>query len=165
MKPRPDGSRPCSVWPALVCAALLALGGPQAAATCGNGVIDVGEACDAGPPLNLDGENCNTLGFPGGTLMCASDCLTFDTSACLAIPPCGNTLIEPGEVCDGAQLGLQTCESQGYPDGGSATRTNRERYQLMLRPELTKFTSCVSPLNQVNMARMTSMSACTLSLM
>jgi len=86
---------------------------------CGNGLLDAGEACDVGPPLNLDGENCNTLGFPGGTLACAADCFSFDTTQCLAVPTCGNGSRDPGEVCDDVQLGLQDCESQGYPDGGS----------------------------------------------
>ncbi len=130
MKPRPDGCGPRFASLAFACAALLILGDPavsgrsfprEEGAICGNGVVDVGEACDAGPPLNLDGENCNTLGFPGGTLRCASDCASFDATQCLALPTCGNLLLEPGEVCDGLQLGLQTCQSQGYPSGGPLT--------------------------------------------
>jgi hypothetical protein len=84
---------------------------------CGNGLVDLGEVCDVGPPLNLDAQNCNTLGFPGGTLKCESDCLSFDTGACLAMPTCANALLEPGEVCDGIQLGSQTCQTQGYAGG------------------------------------------------
>jgi hypothetical protein len=130
MKPRSDGYGPCFARLAFVCAVLFVLGDPTASgrtlpreegAICGNGVIDVGETCDGGPPLNLDGENCNTLGFPGGTLRCASDCADFDTTQCLANPTCGNDVLEPGEVCDGSQLGLQTCQSQGYSDAAALT--------------------------------------------
>lgn len=31
--------------------------------------------------------------------------------------PCGNGVIDPGESCDGAELGDATCEGQGYPGG------------------------------------------------
>ena len=130
MQPSQDGWRSCFAWPAPVCAVFLVLALPTASArslphtrgpNCGNGSVDVGEVCDIGPPLDLDGETCNTLGFPGGTLRCASDCLSFDTTQCLAVPVCGNSLLDPGEVCDGLQLGLQTCPSQGFPNGGVLT--------------------------------------------
>ncbi|MGB1698999.1 MAG: hypothetical protein ACPHRO_03525, partial [Nannocystaceae bacterium] len=53
---------------------------------CGDGSIDGadGEVCDA---PNLGGEDCNTQtagASPFGTLACAADCLSFDTSGCTA---------------------------------------------------------------------------------
>lgn len=46
---------------------------------CGDDVVSAGEACEPG---DLQGESCVSLGFTGGTLACAADCLSFDTSAC-----------------------------------------------------------------------------------
>ena len=45
---------------------------------CGDGIISVGEQCDA---PNLGGYSCSTLGFTGGSLSCSSAC-TFITSSC-----------------------------------------------------------------------------------
>jgi len=52
--------------------------GPQA--TCGNGVIEVDEACDM---ADLAGKTCQDVGFTLGTLACATDCTAFDTSGCI----------------------------------------------------------------------------------
>jgi len=56
-------------------------------ATCGDGNIDSGEVCDIGDPSsgippNLNGESCQSQGYPSGTLQCSTDCLSFDTSSC-----------------------------------------------------------------------------------
>lgn len=53
--------------------------GPEA--TCGDGVAEGQEICDGG---DLRQVTCNLLGFSGGTLGCAADCSSFDTSACHA---------------------------------------------------------------------------------
>lgn len=47
--------------------------------TCGDGNIQPGETCDGS---NLNGQTCIQQGFTGGTLACASDCLSLDTSGC-----------------------------------------------------------------------------------
>ncbi len=47
--------------------------------TCGNGTTEPGEACDGN---DLAGQSCQSLGFAGGTLACAGDCQSFDTSGC-----------------------------------------------------------------------------------
>jgi cysteine-rich repeat protein len=81
-------------------------------AECGNGILDGGEQCDDGnlidtddclstcviaicgdgflnlrdedcDRLNLDDQNCTSLGFAGGTLSCDGLCY-FDTSGCIA---------------------------------------------------------------------------------
>jgi len=85
------------------------------AATCGNGAVDPGEACDG---ADLGGQTCEGLGYPGGTLACASSC-TLDPSGCDPVSDaCGDGAVDAGEACDGADLGGQTCESLGF-DGGT----------------------------------------------
>lgn len=42
-----------------------------------------------------------------------------DTDEDTDVPPeCGNDLIEGGELCDGYDLGVETCITQGFPYGG-----------------------------------------------
>ena len=81
------------------------------AGPCGNGLLDPGEACDAGL---LDGATCVSQGYDGGTLSCNATCDGFVTSACYE---CGDGAINPGEICDGADLGGDTCSDHGF-DGG-----------------------------------------------
>jgi hypothetical protein len=81
-----------------------------ATSTCGNGLLDAGEQCDAG---NLNGATCASQGFVGGTLACSSTC-TYDTSQCHR---CGNDTIDAGETCDGSALGGATCTSLGCTGG------------------------------------------------
>ena len=64
---------------------------------CGDGILDPSEVCDG---LALDSETCVTLGYDSGTLACASDCLSFVTTACVGVPcaptPSGTCLV-PGK--------------------------------------------------------------------
>lgn len=74
-------------------------------ATCGNGGIEAGEACDGD---DLGATTCVTEGFDGGTLAC--DACQLDTSGCTSTPLCANGLdddddglidaVDPG--CTGA---------------------------------------------------------------
>jgi cysteine-rich repeat protein len=69
---------------------------------CGNGVIDNGEECDNSSTANpaddlLGSHTCETEGYTGGTLACASDC-TLDVSSCTGL--CGNGTQDAGEECD-----------------------------------------------------------------
>jgi len=91
---------------------------------CGDGEIDVGEACDPGnatamPPIpaNLNGKTCVTeLGASAlGAVTCNGNC-TLNSSACHR---CGNSVIETGEICDGNTLPVGViCQTLGY-DGGT----------------------------------------------
>jgi hypothetical protein len=70
-----------------------------AATTCGNGVVEGGEACEAGA---LGGATCATFGCTGGTLACNGTCTDFDTSGCTGCPPCDRDgVCEAGEDCHG----------------------------------------------------------------
>ena len=71
---------------------------------CGNGKIESGEVCDGSLFGQID--SCTDYGasFTGGTLKCTSTC-QLDTSSCVEKPKCGNSAIDIGESCDGANLG------------------------------------------------------------
>jgi hypothetical protein len=92
--------------------------------TCGNGVIDTGEQCDASA---MGAMTCtNSAGYSGGTLKCSSTC-KFDYSSCVPLggttSVCGNGVIDTGEQCDQGNsatqpnLGGATCTSLGKTGG------------------------------------------------
>lgn len=75
--------------------------------TCGDNVAQADEACD-GP--DLGDASCVSLGFGGGSLSCNANC-THNTTLCFdAAPDCGNGIIDPGEDCDGSNVGGLSCE-------------------------------------------------------
>ncbi|MEZ4454396.1 MAG: lamin tail domain-containing protein [Nannocystaceae bacterium] len=84
-------------------------GGPGAAA-CGDGSLDPGEVCDGEA---LDGRSCHDLQplYTGGALACASDCRSYDVSAC-DLPP-GTALVTLNEI---RSAGAQTGEWAGRGD-------------------------------------------------
>ena len=88
--------------------------------TCGNSVAEPGESCDG---TDLRGYSCQTAVGLGstGALKCKRDC-TFDLTGCSPIvqptATCGNNIAEPGELCDGKDIRLGTCEEVRGP--GSA---------------------------------------------
>lgn len=97
---------------------------PPPPGVCGDGIVNSGEQCDGS---NLGGFSCTTVpgGFTGGSLSCNQNC-TFNTGSCTNPPPaavCGNGIIETGEQCDGSNLGGMTCQTQGFPLGGTLSCT------------------------------------------
>ena len=86
----------------------------EACSTCGDGLVSLIEACDG---MDFGGATCASLGFAGGTLSCSADCATIDTSGCMALPTCGNGALDPGEQCDGGNLGGASCQSLGFDVG------------------------------------------------
>ena len=77
---------------------------------CGNGMINLGEACDG---ASLGGQTCVGLGYDRGSLGCTAAC-NFDTSGCIS---CGDGQIGGSEECDGNNLGGNTCVSLGFAGG------------------------------------------------
>jgi hypothetical protein len=108
-------TRTCTAW----LGALLILaaacgdgGGPR----CGNDRIEGDEICD-GAELGPAPPSCLEEGFRGGTIACAQDCLSFDTSGCSSTATCGNSVIEFPEECDGALPAAADCTSRGFDRG------------------------------------------------
>ncbi len=98
-------------------------GNPSACApVCLDGQVVGDEDCDM---ENLDGETCVGLGYYGGELECDFSC-AFDESDCAAAGRCGDGAIQGdfSEVCDGAELGGQSCEGLGYYGGTLACQAN-----------------------------------------
>jgi MYXO-CTERM domain-containing protein len=77
--------------------------------------ISGGEVCDPSSSTPLNGQSCTTIGagFSSGTLACNPATCEWNTSACV-MPgmDCGNAVINPGEECDGTNLGGKTCASE-----------------------------------------------------
>lgn len=67
-----------------------------ATAQCGNGERETGEACDG---ADLGGFTCASIGYASGALSCNAACL-FDVTQCVAMPVCGNGIVEGAEECD-----------------------------------------------------------------
>ena len=90
-------------------------GGPDGGVSCGDGVREGAEACDAS---DLGGGDCTSIGmgFVGGSLACTVSC-TYDTGGCTPPPLCGNAALDAGEDCDGALLGGSNCVSLGWVAG------------------------------------------------
>ena len=61
--------------------------------TCGNSTIDDAEFCDG---TDFGGISCESLGYDGGVLVCASDCMSYDPSGCVA----AEGAVEPGGICN-----------------------------------------------------------------
>ena len=83
---------------------------------CGNNHKDHNEECDGS---DLGGVTCETLwgGGSTGTLGCTQDC-RFDSVLCVPATTCGDGKVDPGEQCDGANLGGKTCASLAVYGGG-----------------------------------------------
>lgn len=94
--------------------------------SCGDGAINqAGEECDKGT-FGLINSCTKYQNYIAGTLKCTSDC-KLDPSGCIARQPCGNGELDPGEACDGTDLGLPTSNCADYNpsfSGGVISCTN-----------------------------------------
>ncbi len=89
---------------------------------CGDGSIqDIYETCDG---TNLGSENCEGVGYYGGTLTCDSNC-TFNYFGCEAFGRCGDGLVQSEfEICDGEVAEGTTCHALGFFQGDLACGAN-----------------------------------------
>jgi hypothetical protein len=96
-------------------------------ATCGNNVLERGEGCDgtagydvARYDTNRDGVvDCRDFGFLAGDLACnvpPLPCVPL-TTGCTNTTCNNNGILDPGEKCDGMDLGGATCVSLGFASG------------------------------------------------
>ncbi|MFC1612032.1 hypothetical protein ACFL6C_13805, partial [Myxococcota bacterium] len=95
--------------------------------TCGNDVIDAPEVCDG---ADLDAQDCTDFDYVGGTLGCASDCMSFDLSECVSSSTCGNNEIELPELCDGSDLGGIDCRTFGFTVGELTCLPNCSQFDV-----------------------------------
>ncbi|MCK5689610.1 hypothetical protein KAI87_10095, partial [Myxococcota bacterium] len=84
----------------------------RAPVICGNGIIEGGEICDGEALAN---NSCESEGFIGGTLGCATNCRSLVITGC---DQCGNGELNEGEVCDSDIMpeGF-SCEEMDYVGG------------------------------------------------
>ncbi len=86
---------------------------------CGNNVVDLDEQCDG---VNLNGENCTTLGFAnGGNLTCSGNC-AFDLNSCFTgtFSKTGQTVLY--QTADDGDL--EVGPEFSYTDNGNGTITD-----------------------------------------
>ncbi len=83
--------------------------------SCGDGTWQKEhESCDG---VELGGQTCESLGYPGGTLSCGNTC-RFDVSGCMGGETCGDGEINGPEQCDGENLQGKTCaDMEGFAGG------------------------------------------------
>jgi hypothetical protein len=73
------------------------------------------EICDG---ADLAAQTCSSLGFSTGSLLCAADCLSFNTEGCNAAVSCGDGIVnQASESCDLSDFRGSTCESLGLGGG------------------------------------------------
>ena len=101
--------------------------------TCGDSTVECAEVCESGI---LGGQTCIAQGFDGGTLACNAECTGFDVSGCFGCgdgtcdatedkcscpsdcgEPCGDGILNCGELCDVDQLSGVGCTDLGFDSG------------------------------------------------
>jgi formylglycine-generating enzyme required for sulfatase activity len=81
---------------------------------CGNGIVDEGEVCDR------TSVKCTALDpekYRDGFAVCKKECTGYDVSGCVEVYSCGNSIVEPGEVCDGNFKSCSEIDPDQYVTG------------------------------------------------
>ncbi len=82
---------------------------------CGDGLAGGNEECDGD---DFRGQTCESLGYHGGELACVQTTCMYDLTSCEGAGRCGDGVLQADyEVCDGDDLGGETCMSQGFYSG------------------------------------------------
>jgi len=86
----------------------------ESAPVCGDDIITEPEQCEG---EDLNGRDCESLGFDGGVLSCTA--CGYDTSQCIGTgpPSCGDGMVTAPEACDGINLLGVTCEDLEFTAG------------------------------------------------
>ncbi|PKN46659.1 MAG: hypothetical protein CVU59_05415 [Deltaproteobacteria bacterium HGW-Deltaproteobacteria-17] len=102
------------LFPVMWILLLSACDDPAEKSVCPDGVATGSESCDG---ADLRGATCQTLGYYGGTLACSAEC-GWDLTGCEPSGRCGDQVLQGAfEQCDGADVGLATCENLGLGTG------------------------------------------------
>lgn len=111
------------MFPLVACHLVMEVPGAPGEGRCGDGTRQEGELCDG---ADLGEATCESMGLGVGQLACNSDCDGFDTQGCSIPDTCGDGVVDDGEgeVCDGENLGGQTCESMEMYPGELACRSD-----------------------------------------
>lgn len=100
--------------------------GGEGGDSCGNGVVEGNEVCDGD---ELDGEDCEELGYSGGELLCAEDCMSFIVTDCEGAS-CGDNMAQDPESCDGSDLNGRSCEDFGFSGGELICTADCQEYDV-----------------------------------
>lgn len=85
---------------------------------CGNGVVEVGEDCEADIPLT---ETCESLDYQRGDIACGSDCL-YSTSECADLLATTKLAISPSRSGAGVEIQIKMFDrDRGGPDFDAAS--------------------------------------------
>ena len=100
---------------------------------CNNGQFDLGEQCDTETDII-----CSLFELESGTISCTAQC-AIDTSLCIGKQGvCGDNIINPGEQCDGSNLGSANCYDFGEYQSGQLACQNcqliMDRCTIKLNP-------------------------------
>lgn len=100
---------------------------------CGNNIREDDEICDGN---DLAGVTCEVwMAEATGLPRCSRDCRSFDFLLCLPGqrgPICGNNKREGSEVCDGTDLGGQSCSSLGAGTTGALRCATNCKFDVLL---------------------------------
>lgn len=96
-------------------------------ADCGDDQVQPPEICDG---EDMGAATCLSLGYNEGELACLPNCGDFNTADCGDKIECANNRIDPGEVCDGTDVGQASCISLGFPGGMLKCASDCKDYDL-----------------------------------